>query len=151
MVIFPQIFPRSCYRAIKYSPVVTTGFLHFMPRSLCKYKGIWLYPCINYRAIRYCPVVATGHFLLQGYMTVQRAHCAVHHKLHCATQKCKKQRAAWACSCYFPPSCAIFWVMQASNLIPWSPRSSYRKKYCATLLLLCETIFTSSNIRMWMS
>ena len=76
-MIFPQIFPRSCYRAIKYSPVVTTGFLHFMPRSLCKYKGIWLYPCINYRAIRYCPVVATGHFLLQGYMTVQRAHCAM--------------------------------------------------------------------------
>ena len=79
LVIFPQIFPCSCYRAIKYSPVVTTGFLHFMPRSLCKYKGIWLYPCINYRAIRYCPVVATGHFLLQGYMTVQRAHCAVHY------------------------------------------------------------------------
>ena len=77
LVIFPQIFPCSCYRAIKYSPVVTTGFLHFMPRSLCKYKGIWLYPCINYRAIRYCPVVATGHFLLQGYMTVQRAHCAM--------------------------------------------------------------------------
>jgi len=77
LVIFPQIFPCSYYRAIKYSPVVTTGFLHFMPRSLCKYKGIWLYPCINYRAIRYCPVVATGHFLLQGYMTVQRAHCAM--------------------------------------------------------------------------
>ena len=48
-----------------------------MPGSLCKYKGIWLYPCINYRAIRYCPVVATGHFLLQGYKTVQSTHCAL--------------------------------------------------------------------------
>ena len=79
-VIFPQIFPCSNYRVINYAPVATTGFLHFMPRSLCKYKGIWLYPCINYRAIRYCPVVATGHFLLQGYKTVQSTHCA----LHCA-------------------------------------------------------------------
>ena len=63
-VIFPQIFPRSCYRGIKYSPVATTGFLRFMPRSLCKYKGFRLFPCINYRGINYSPVVTTGEYFI---------------------------------------------------------------------------------------
>ena len=43
-MIFPQIFPRSCYRAIKYSPVVTTGFLRFRLRSLCKIQGNLIIP-----------------------------------------------------------------------------------------------------------
>ena len=76
-VIFPQIFPRSCYRGIKYSPVATTGFLRFMPRSLCKYKGFRLFPCINYRGINYSPVVTTGDFCLQENATAQCTHCAL--------------------------------------------------------------------------
>ena len=53
-MIFPQIFPCSNY-------------------ILCPDL------CVNTREFDYTPVSTTGHFLLQGYMTVQRAHCALVH------------------------------------------------------------------------
>ena len=52
LVIFPQLFPCSNYKIFPNIPRQQWGFDD-------------------------SPVVATGHFLLQGYMTVQRAHCAV--------------------------------------------------------------------------
>ena len=51
-MIFPQLFPCSNYKIFPNIPRQQWGFDD-------------------------SPVVATGHFLLQGYMTVQRAHCAV--------------------------------------------------------------------------
>ena len=72
---FHMQFAMSVFH--KYSPVATTGFWRFMPRSKWKYNGIQLFPCINHRAIGYCPVVATGHVSLQGNTTVQCTHCAM--------------------------------------------------------------------------